>query len=377
MKKITILLLHMQHGGIEKQTISLANALSEKYEVEIISTYSMLAEPAYNLSEKISVKYLINDRPNRAEIKSAIKRKNPFELFRQGIRALKILYLKRHLMIKQIKALNCDFVLSTRIEFAEMLSRYAPESTVTLTQEHLHNDSRRYVSRAVKAFNGLDYLVVLCDGSRENFSAWLRDNSKIKIVQIPNILESIPETSAELKGNSIVSSGRLYPVKNFETLIEVFSLVKREIPSATLTIVGGGVEYDRLSAQCRALGLEDSIKITGMVSADEVQSCMLSSDIYAMTSHTECFPMVLLEASAAGLPLVAFDVPVGPSAIINDGENGYLTEYNNKRQMADKIIYLLKNREALYAMGNAARQSAYRYTREKVMPLWYEIFDKD
>lgn len=103
---------------------------------------------------------------------------------------------------------------------------------------------------------------------------------------------------------------------------------------------------------------------------------MLSSDIYVMTSHTECFPMVLLEASAAGLPLVAFDVPVGPAAIINDGENGYLAEYGNNRQMADKIIYLLKNREALYATGKAARQSAYKYTKEKIMPLWYEIFDK-
>ncbi len=51
---------------------------------------------------------------------------------------------------------------------------------------------------------------------------------------------------------------------------------------------------------------------------------MLNSDIYVMTSLTECFPMVLLEASSVGLPLISFDVPVGPKAIIQNGENGYL-----------------------------------------------------
>lgn len=52
MKKITILLLHMQHGGIEKQTISFANELSKKYNVEIISAYSMKKDPAYEVNQK-------------------------------------------------------------------------------------------------------------------------------------------------------------------------------------------------------------------------------------------------------------------------------------------------------------------------------------
>lgn len=376
MKKITILLLHMQHGGIERQTVNLANFLSEKYEVEIISTYSMLLHPAYEVDERVKVRYLINDRPNRAEIKTAIKDKKPIELLKQGFKAIKLLYLKKHLMIKQIKSLNCDFVLSTRIEFAEMLSKYAPTGVVTITQEHLHNDSPHYIKRAQGAFKNLDYLAVLCGGSRDNFSKWLKDNRKIKIVEIPNILENIPESTAELNENRLVSAGRLHPVKNFGALIDIFALVKSEVPSAELTIVGGGEEETALTDKIKHLGLEKSVKITGMVSSEEVTRLMLSSDIYVMTSHTECFPMVLLEASAAGLPLVAFDVPVGPAAIINDGENGYLAEYGNNRQMADKIIYLLKNREALYATGKAARQSAYKYTKEKIMPLWYEIFDK-
>ncbi len=374
MKKITILMLHLQHGGIEKQTIALANELCKKYEVEIISTYSMLSCPAYCVDDKIKIKYLIEDKPNREEIKAAIAGKNILQMMKQAIKAIKILYLKKHLMIKQVKNLDCDYVLSTRIEFAEMLSNYAPKNVVTMTQEHLHDDSKKYVCRAKKAFEGLDYLLVLCDGSRENFSRWLEDNKRIKIVQIPNILDSVPEDSAPLEGCRLVSVGRLHPVKNFETLIKVFSLVEKKIPQATLTIVGGGEEEDNLKTLVKESGLKDKVTITGMVGAGEVKDYMLSSDLYVMTSHTECFPMVLLEASSVGLPMVAFDVPVGPRSIINDGENGFLVEYENAELMADKIVALMQSRALLKECGAKAKQSAHNYTSDKIMPLWRELF---
>ena len=76
MKKIVLLLLHLQHGGIEKQTITFANELSKKYDVEIISTYSMRKTPAYDVNSNIHIKYLMDDAPNRDEFKSAVKSKN-------------------------------------------------------------------------------------------------------------------------------------------------------------------------------------------------------------------------------------------------------------------------------------------------------------
>ncbi len=324
MKKLTILMLHLQHGGIEKQTITLANALSADYDVEIISTYSMQAAPAYAISPQVAVRYLIDGKPNKAEFQEAVASKNIFKILREGFRAVKILYQKKHRMIRAIKALQSDYVLSTRIEFAQMLSDHAPKGVMTLTQEHLHNDDAAYVARVRKAFRNLDYLVVLCKGSKENYTRWLEDNSRIKIVEIPNMLEEIPAEKATLSGHRLVAVGRLHPVKNFETLLEVFHLVVQAIPDATLTIVGGGEEYVSLQKQVQTLRLEKSVRITGMVDAAQVRQYMLASDLYVMTSHTECFPMVLLEASGVGLPLVAFDVPVGPKAIIHPGENGYL-----------------------------------------------------
>ena len=87
-------MLHLQHGGIEKQTITLANELSRYYDVEIISTYSMNNEPAYKVDEKVKITYLMDTHPNKAEFADAIHRKNIFDIAKQGFIALKILYLK-------------------------------------------------------------------------------------------------------------------------------------------------------------------------------------------------------------------------------------------------------------------------------------------
>jgi len=375
-KRIAILMLHLQHGGIEKQTITLANELSKKYEVEIISTYSMNCPPAYEINDRVKVTYLMDAHPNRKEIADAIKSKNIFKIAKEGFCALKILYLKKKLMQKAIKKLDCDFVLSTRVEYAEMLSACAPKGITTITQEHLHDDSKEYVARCQKAFRNLDYLAVICQGSEDNFARWLKDNEKIKIVRIPNILEAVPDKNAALQGNNLVTAGRLHPVKNFAGLIKVFALVAKQVPNATLTIVGGGEEEHSLASLVEELGLQDKVEFTGMVSKQEVEEHMLASDLFVMTSLTECFPMVLLEASSVGLPLISYDVPVGPKAIITQGENGYLVPFEDKEQMAEKIVKILKDNNLKAQLAKGSKANSYNYLPQNIVPMWEEIFDR-
>ena len=375
-KKITILMLHMQYGGIERQTILFANELCKKYDVEIISTYSMKKEPAYNVDRKIKIKYLINDAPNRNEFKDAIKKFSLVKIIKEGFKAFKILIQKRKLMIAQIKELDSDFVLSTRVEYAEMLSKYAKPGVTTITQEHVHNDSKKYVSRVKKAFRSLDYLVVLGPGSYDNYSKWLEENKKIKIVEIPNILDNIPEDKSKLNGFNLVSTGRMHPVKGFDDLLKVFKIVHDKIPSARLNLVGDGDEYSKLKNMATEIGVSEYVNMPGMVSIEKVKKYMLNSDIYVMTSLSECFPMVLLEASSCGLPLVAFDVPVGPKAIISDGKNGYLVKNRDIEMMANRIIELLNNRDMMKKMSHYSVENSKQYLAENIMKKWYEIFDK-
>ena len=250
-------------------------------------------------------------------------------------------------MVEEIKNLDCDFVLSTRIEYAEMLSEYAPAGIITMTQEHLHDDSEKYVARLKNAIRNLDYLVALGPGSRENYEKWFSDNKKIKIVEIPNILEKNSDSISTLSGHTLVSTGRMHPVKGFDDLLKVVKKVSEKFPDVKLNLIGGGEEYDTLKEQAKEMKIDDIVNMPGMVSGEEVNKYMIKSDIYVMTSHTECFPMVLLEASACGLPLVAFDVPVGPKALIKEGYNGYLIKDRDIDKMADRIINLFENQEKM------------------------------
>ena len=376
MKKVTILLLHMQHGGIEKQSITFANELVKKYKVDIICMYDMNLEPAYHLDSRVTVTYLMHGAPNKKEFKEAVKRKNPIKILKEGFKAVKILIDKNRLMKKAVKNINTGFILSTRIEFAEILSKFANKNVTTMTQEHLNNQTPKYINKVKKAFRNLDYLIVLGPGSNENYSKWLKDNNKIKIVEIPNILEQIPNENAKLDGHNIISVGRLHPEKGFDRLIDAFKKVTESIPDATLTIVGGGAEENNLKNKINDLKLQDKVQITGMISAEEVKKYMLNSSVYVMASHTECLPMVLLEASSLAIPLIAYDVPVGPKAIIHNNENGYLIPNKDIDNMVERIVYLLNNVQERKKIGEIAKKYANNYLAENIMPMWYNIFDK-
>ena len=369
-------MLHLQHGGIERQTILFANQLVNKYDVEIISVYSMKKEPAYEVDSRIKIKYLIDDAPNKKEFLDAVKHFKVMLILKEGMKSKKILKLKHDLMVEEIKNLDCDFVLSTRIEYAEMLSEYAPAGIITMTQEHLHDDSEKYVARLKNAIRNLDYLVALGPGSRENYEKWFSDNKKIKIVEIPNILEKNSDSISTLSGHTLVSTGRMHPVKGFDDLLKVVKKVSEKFPDVKLNLIGGGEEYDTLKEQAKEMKIDDIVNMPGMVSGEEVNKYMIKSDIYVMTSHTECFPMVLLEASACGLPLVAFDVPVGPKALIKEGYNGYLIKDRDIDKMADRIINLFENQEKMKELGKNAKENVNQYLPDNVMKKWYDIFDK-
>lgn len=376
-KKIVLLVLHLQHGGIEKQTTLFANELIKKYDVEIISVYSMNHPPAYNIDKKVHIKYLIDSSPNKKEFLSAIKKFKILSVIKEGLKSKKILKQKHDLMVNEIKKLDCDFVVSTRIEYAEMLSKYAPESITTITQEHLHNDSPRYISRLRKALRKLDYLVALGPGSKANYEKWFSSNKNLKIVEIPNILEENSCNTSNLDNYTLISVGRMHPVKGFNDLLKIVKIVKESIPEIKLNLIGGGKEFKNLKSEIKKLGLEANVNMPGMLSSQDINKYLLSSDIYVMTSHSECFPMVLLEAANYGLPLLSFDVPVGPKALIKDDFNGYLIKNRNIKEMAEKIVYLMGNRSLMKTLGSNAKKNVIQYLPDNVMKKWYDIFDKD
>ena len=102
-KKISFLLLHLGYGGVETATINTANALSEKYEVELITFYNLKDNQTKYLNKNVTIKYLYNEGPNRLEFREALKSKNIVNILKQGFKAVSILAKKKYLINKRFK----------------------------------------------------------------------------------------------------------------------------------------------------------------------------------------------------------------------------------------------------------------------------------
>lgn len=377
MKKITFLMLHLNYGGIEKQVTTLANELSKEYEVEIISLYDILSgESFYQLDDKVNVKYIFNFGPNKDKIKDALKKFKLITLIKQLCKALKILYTKYFGLGKIIKNLNTDILISSRIEFSKQIKR---NDIITISQEHSFIDNEKYVKKVRKSFKHIKYLIVMTKGAKEKYDEWLK-NEKIKpeVIVIPNIIkENKSGKISNLNNRQIISVGRLEDVKDFYTLILVFSVIVKKYPNYILKIIGEGSMREKLEEQIKKCNLQKNVILTGRRTENEINNELIKSDVFVLTSKSESFSLVLCEAMNFGVPCIAFDVDVGPREIIQDGKNGFLIENRNVDLMIERLDELLYNISLRRFFGSNSYNVAKNYYSENIINKWKNIFGGD
>lgn len=216
----------------------------------------------------------------------------------------------------------------------------------------------------------IDRFVVVNPSAREEFAELGIEPSRI--VHIPNgvrvpgsqALASGAQTQArERLGVSwrrmVVFVGRLSLEKGLDVLLDAWPLVLRDHPDAHLCLVGDGgtfrnVEPD-LRRQAARLAIEASVHFAGRVK--DVTDHLLAADVFVLPSSTEGMSNALLEAMAAGLPIVATGIP-GNSDLIRDGDNGVLVEPGDPAAAAAAVSRLLSAPEQAARLGQAARDMA-------------------
>lgn len=133
----------------------------------------------------------------------------------------------------------------------------------------------------------------------------------------------------------IVAAGTLAPWKGFSDLIEAVARLRDRSRHVRLLILGEGPLRPELEAQVRALGIEDRVRLPGY--ADNPLKYFARADVFALSSHVEGMPNVLVEAMMAGCTPVSTDCPTGPREVLQDGRFGYLVPMKNPEALADGI----------------------------------------
>jgi len=152
--------------------------------------------------------------------------------------------------------------------------------------------------------------------------------------------------------------GRLGKEKNINFLMESFKVLENRMGNTVLVLVGGGPEEEELRDKAVELGIEKKVIFTGTLSPENVIKCYASASLFVFPSVTETQGIVITEAKAAGLPVVAIKA-YGVSEMVEDGVDGYLTELNQE-QFASKVHMLLINDNLIEEMSRRARHNAER-----------------
>ncbi len=376
MKKITFLVLHLAYGGAEQAVISEANLLADRYQVEIICFYRLLDKPAFYLNPKVNIIYLTEGiRPNRDEIKAAIQEKNIVQVVKEGLKSLRILYLRKSKMKYAIKHSDADIIISSRYLYHKILVQNAKKNVVCIAQEHNHhNNNNKYIKKQIKAVKNMDYFMPV---SKELFDFYAEKliKEKVECKYIPHYLERIPELNSDLCGKNIISVGRLAPEKDFSELIEIFAEIDKKVQGWKLHIIGDGEEKGKLQELIEKKRLQGKIILHGFQGKEYIEKIMYQSSLYVMTSRTESFGLVLIEAQSYGLPCVAYDCAQGAKEIIDSGENGILVKGHSRETMVSEILKLIENRDYREKLGNAGKHSAMKYSKENIKIQWYDFID--
>lgn len=280
-----------------------------------------------------------------------------------------IMCITNYLRIKPIDVLLC--FITTTIPIA-VISRKLSKSTAKIIGAERTNPKavKKYQRNIVDLFLGFcDGFIFQTYGARSCYPLKIQNRSII----IGNIIpHDIPYVLDETNTWDVCSIGRLHPDKDYDTVIKAWGLLHEKIPNAKIHIFGDGPERERLERLAQNLHIEKCVIFEGF--RKDITQIIRKYGIMVFSSRAEGLPNALMEAMAMGMACVATNCEFGPSELIVNGENGYLVDVGDSKDMADKIEVLLKDIKIRKALGSNARKIREKYTPEVISTEYLGYF---
>ena len=359
MKKICFVtwIIDRVDGGL-KVAVNLANELSDKYEVHLVS---VLATEECFFDLKFNVRY-----ENLSSKKLSMQKH-----FFKSVLLLRE-YLKKH-------DIQIVFGIGMSMNSVGIASTLGLD-TVFISCDHTNSivDIDTKVKKFQRYFGAkaADKIITLTTEDRDNYIRQYKiDSNKVEcIYNWINSIDSIERYNVNSK--KLITVGRFDKQKGYDYLSKVAVNVLSKYPDWQWDIYGSGDDSikEKLVEELKEGGVIAQVNFMGNVRG--IENIYPNHGIYVMTSRYEGLPLVLLEAKQYGLPIISFDCPTGPSEIVLDGENGYLIDNFDTEEMSNKICELIGNEELREIFSGNSMNDTEKFSKEKILQQWINLIEE-
>lgn len=257
----------------------------------------------------------------------------------------------------------------------------------TLYEEYVHyapwvprSWARRWVRGRVVGFcNRCDVVVAPTEAVRSLLRS--RDvRSRVEVIPTAGVdlqaLEEVPAANPTQLGvpqgaRLVVCAGRMAPEKSMDTVLRAFATTPR-LREAYLVMVGGGPSLEALRTLAGQLGLHGRVYFTGPLPWEQAVGWMKAADVFALASNTETQGLVVVEAMACGVPVVAVRAG-GVAEVVHHGRTGLLV-HSDPRELGEAVVRLLEDPQERQAMADEARRWARQFSADRVAARLSELY---
>ena len=221
------------------------------------------------------------------------------------------------------------------------------------------------------AYKAAHVVVANSDAARVQLEREHVPAGKLRVIPNGLDLSRYPPAPARAAIRRIVMVANLRAEKGHDTVLAAIPAIAARYPDASFTFAGDGPRRDALYTLARARQVDAHVRFAG--ECRDVPALLAESDLFVLPSRSEAFPNAVIEAMAAGLPVVASDVG-GIPEVVQDGLNGLLVPPDDPRALADAVLGLMDDPVRAARLGAAARAGAGRYSIDRMVDAFERLY---
>jgi glycosyltransferase involved in cell wall biosynthesis len=379
--KITFLLTTADAvGGTERAVFNQASELVGRHDVRVLSVFRSRPQLFFPIDERVRIDYLVDEtgpvaRPVRrsdlGDDAYAALAVQPSQLVDRSWEAAfhRLSDIELELALQHT---DTDILVTTTPALMALAVQLAPSHVITVHQEHRVSELRGTSGEPLLKYSArLDALAVLSGRTRDWFAETLGAAAP-RIEVIPNALPHGFRPRSTLETRTVVTAGRLVGEKQLDHAINAWASIAPRHPGWSLRIFGDGPMAGALRRQINQLGLHDSVQLNG--NTPHLAEEWAKASVALMTSRNEAFPLVLMEAQAAGVPVLSYDCPNGPSEIVLDGRSGILVPHGDVEALAFQLNRLIEDQQLRHRLGAEAAVTIHRFDPPQITAQWEKLF---